>query len=351
MSHPAHVDLARVAVLSRSWPRSAGERAVAVRSLAGALSRRARVDVLVAGPLGDRCADGAFERIGIGPPAHGADWPDPGAGGTGVTSRYDAVLVDDGDAQAIALARSRLHGARILVTGGKGAPGAEDAALATFDVGYRDAAALGAPVDSGAPGAHRVLPVGLYLRVHPYAAERPHHELQGATGYVLVLSGRGPVDATAAQPDGRVRWVLARFPRERVVVIEDAVATVWRARAPVSHFGVHTRMDLWRLLAHARTTVDLCPGALFARECVESLRYGVPVVVPRGTVADALVEAGGGVSFSSTATLLDAIATLGKPGAGEQAGARGRYAVDRWYGDPAGFVARAASALGPPGAA
>ncbi len=336
----------RVAVLSRSWGQAAGERASAVRSLAGALSRHACVDVLVAEPPGDPSADGAFERIGIGVPADGREWPGPRAGTLPASGRYGAVLVDEGDASAIALARALLRGARILVTGGPGATSLEQAPATTLDVGYHDARLQRAGV---ARGDASVLPVGLYVRVHPYAAERPHHELQGASGYVLVLSERSPARATAALPGGQVRWLLARFARERVVVVEDAVATVWRARAPVSRFGVHTRMDLWRLIAHARATVDLGPGRLFARECVESLRYGVPVVVPHGTVADALVEAGGGIGFSTTQTLLDGIAALGRPGAGERAGTRGKSAVDRWYGDPAEFVSRMAAALELPG--
>jgi len=344
---PTGAHRARVAVLSRSWARPACEQATAVRSLAAALSRDAVVDVLSAEPTGARHADGAFERIGIGIPAEGTDWPDPRTGSIPALGRYDAVLVDDGDTYAFALARARLPAAEILVAGGRRSPTWQGSRVTILDVGYHDAGASGVPTE--VHGADRVLAVGLYLRVHPYAAEHHHHELQGATGYLLVLSGRGSSDATPALPDGQVRWLLARFPRARVVVVEDAVATVWRARAPVNRFGVHTRMDLWRLLAHARATVDLCPGRLFARECVESLRYGVPVVVPRGTTADALVEAGGGIGFSTTATLLDAVAALLEPGAGQRAGRQGRWAVDRWYGDPAAFISRAASALRPPG--
>lgn len=333
---------ARIAVLSRSWTQPAGERGAVIRSLAGALSRCSSVDVLVAGRAGDRGVDGVFERIGIGIAAEGRCWPEPTVATIPRTGRYGAVISDEGDTSALALARARLPGTRILLAGRPCTPGGAPAT--TLDVGYHD----GPPRTGGVTlDAGDMLPVGLYVRVHPYAAERTHHELQGATGYVLVLSGRDGAHATAAVPSGQVRWLLARFARQRVVVVEDAVATVWRARGPVGRFGVHTRMDLWRLLAHAGMTVDLCPGDVLARECVESLRYGVPVVVPSGTPADALVEAGGGIAFSTTTTLLDAVATLCQPHARERAGARGRSAVDRWYGDPSDFVARVAAALGP----
>lgn len=348
-------DRPSVAVLSRSWGEPASEAGTAVRSLAGALSRRFLVEVLVAQPEGSRQADGAFDRIGIGAPAAGATWPDAAhapAGGPPAHegapygavlegAPYGAVLVDDGDVAAAALARSLFPAAALVVIGAGAAwdTGGAMGQASALDVGFH----AGRVAHRGA--GRGTLPVGLYVRVHPYAAERPHHELGGAAGYVLVLSGRDPAHATPARPSAQLRWLLARFARHRVVVVENAVATVFRSRSAVNRFGVHTRMDLWRLIAHARTTVDLWPGPLFARECVESLRYGVPVVVPAGTVADALVDAGGGAAFTSTAELLAAVEALGAPAARTRA-RTGREAVEGWYGDPTAFVERVTGALG-----
>ena len=57
-----------------------------------------------------------------------------------------------------------------------------------------------------------------------------------------------------------VAWLTARFPDKEVVVVEDATAAVWRGRVLRGIVDVYTRTDLWRLVAHARVTVDLAPG-------------------------------------------------------------------------------------------
>ena len=94
------------------------------------------------------------------------------------------------------------------------------------------------------------------------------------------------------------------------MVVENAVASVWRARSLRGQITVDTRTDLWRLLAHARLTVDLAPGPLVARECVESLLYGVPVVVPAGTAGARLAALGGGLWFGDEAELIGCVEAL-----------------------------------------
>ena len=118
--------------------------------------------------------------------------------------------------------------------------------------------------------------VGVYVPVNPMAERHRHHGF-GFTGYHLVLSGRA---AAEDEPPAEVAWLSAAFPDEHVVLVEQAAASAWRARALRGRVSVDTRMDLWRLLAHAAVCVDLGPGGLVARECIEALRLGTPVVAP-----------------------------------------------------------------------
>lgn len=333
----------RVAVLSRSWrPTDApkplagaalAEQRAAVRSLAGALSRCAAVDVLVPGPGGSSRADGAFDTAGIGPSAPGGHWPAPGALGCAEGHRWDAVVVDAGDDGAVLVSRALAPGAPVLAVG-RSVPGAgaAEGISALLDVGTDG----GASDDQG----RRRHAVGLYARVHPYAAERRHHELGEVRDYVLVLSAGG-----GGRPEDETSWLLARCARRHVVVVDDAVAHLWRSRSRLYGFEVHSRMDLWRLMAHAWATVDLAPGPLYGRECVEALRYGVPVVAPAGSSVDGLARQGALTSFRGSAGLVRSIGALEDPGTRARMGAAGKAVADRWYGDPEALVRRVADAL------
>lgn len=325
-----------VAVLSAAWGPSGGEPAFAARMVAGAASRLGPVDVYGPWAAGRR-ADGAFDPCGLGAPAPGRRWPSPDATGAAApsagTPRYRAVLVDGGDDEAATLASSLFPGVPVLGIGepaGTGADGCLDLA----------------PGGEAAPGRR---PVGLNVPIHALAADRPHLELGPVADYLLVLSGRPAAEADADRPPEPATWLVARYPRRHTVVVENALAVVWRSRSAVRRFRVHTRMDLWRLMAHARATVDLGPGPLFGRECVESVRYGVPVVVPAMSGAGGLVSAGAGLGFGSTAGLLDAVGLLEHRGTLarlKEAGA----GLERWVGEPAGLVARLDAALEHPDA-
>lgn len=330
-----------VAVFSASWTRApGGEMAAAVRSVAGAVSRLVPVDVFV--PGGRPRADGAFDLTPVGWPQDAAagPWPAalPAARAT-TTGRYRAVLVETGDRGAHELAASLAPDAPVLSVGrARRTPGQHLAV---------DLAPEGEPAGP-APEVHRS---GLYARVHPGASARRHYGLRAVPDYLLVLGNR-PGAPSSRWPSEMVRWMLARFPRRHVVVVEGGVARAWRSRSCVEEFGVHTRMDLWILMARASAMVDLLPGEVFARECVESLRYGVPVAVPAGSVAGGLALGGGGLQFSSTAELLTCVDALSDPATGETLGAAGKALADHWYGDAEGLIWRLAGALnslgGPP---
>ncbi len=326
----------RIAVLCGRWGRPDDETSVAVRGIAGAASRVVDVDVLVPGPLGDVVADGAFDVIGVGEPVAGRRWP-LAIGPVRGRAAYGVVLVEAADEEAVSAVRRLRPEPRIV----RLEPGDGTRRPSTGTAGGTGPDTVLCVSMGGA--AARVDRVGLHLPVNPLAAQQPHLELGPARDYVLVLTDRG-AGVVAAQPAPRIAWLVARFPRRSLVSVENATATVWRSRSPVARFGVHSRMDLWRLVAHARATVDLRPGPLFARECVESLRYGVPVIVPAGTSA-ARLAADGGLVFDDLPRLFDAVDAIADDRERTALARRGHVVVEEWYGDPGRFVQRVGAAL------
>ncbi len=179
--------------------------------------------------------------------------------------------------------------------------------------------------------------------MNPLAQLHRHHGF-GFTGYQLVLSdGSG----SAERPPAAAAWLSSAFSDADVVVIENAVASAWRGRVLRGKVPVDTRMDLWRLMAHANVCVDLAPGPHIARECIEAQRFATPIIVPASSGAGAVhAQAGGGATFSDEHDLLEAAATF--ESATRRATAKA-YA-DAHYGDPVALVRRIADLLAQPGA-
>ncbi len=239
----------RVTILSHSWLRDASELSFVTRALAGAASRRADVTVAVPGPAGRATPDGAFDLVGVGGEEGGA-WP------TGNESTWtvppDSTVILDEDVDVVAGVQPQLCVARR--EGNDGLP-----------------ALRFAPTTDG-PAF-----IGLQVPVNPLAASHRHNGL-GFTGYLLVLTDR-PAGVPMEPPSADVAWLTAAFPEANVVVVENAAASVWRGRVLRGSVGVDTRTDFWRLLAHAQVTIDLEPGPIVARECIESLRFATPIIV------------------------------------------------------------------------
>ncbi len=359
----------RIALLSSAWGRH-DETAFVIRGLAGAASRTGTVDVLVPGPAGPSRPDGAFDLMGIGEPSPGSLWPSPDAASWPVPRTPSLVLADTAGPDLLALLDQSAPGIPVAVlasgpvvvdgvggvggaTGGiGGATGRVDAVLcvgaaaqgaATGRVGGATGRVGGATPALGSDRGVAVHQVGLHVPVNPLASAHRHNGL-GFTGYVLVLSDRGPSTADPDTPTPLAAWIVARFPRRHVVVVEQAVASVWRSRSLRGRVAVDTRTDLWRLVAHAQVVVDLCPGPLVARECVESMRYGIPVVVPAGTAAADLAALGGGLWYHDVAELLGCVEAFADSDLRDTLGEQGRAVADDLYGDPGRFVDRVAAA-------
>jgi len=169
-------------------------------------------------------------------------------------------------------------------------------------------------------------------------AEADRHHGFGFTDYVLVLSDRAGVQE---EPPAAAAWISGAFFDSDVVVVENASASAWKGRALRGTVSVDARMDLWRLMAHARVCIDLGPGPFVARECVEALRFGTPIVVPdhSGVAARHAAEGRGSV-FGDAGELVAAVSDLSNTANRTAAAAAGRHYGESRYGDPGAFVAR-----------
>ncbi|MGA2522202.1 MAG: hypothetical protein ABSG81_15455 [Acidimicrobiales bacterium] len=183
--------------------------------------------------------------------------------------------------------------------------------------------------------------VGSVVPVNPSVLEEPSTELAGQE-YILV-TGTGESDASQA----RARLLALRFPRNPVVVVQDHRLVIWRKGEAADFEAVSRHIDLWRLMAWARCTVDLHPGRLLALRCIESLLFATPVVVPERTRARHVVaESGGGLWFSDGAELIACLEALLDQRNAKQLGEKGRAHAHARYGERAAFVERVTTACG-----
>lgn len=290
----------RAIVLSRWWRSPFGEGSFVMRSVAGALSRQIEVDILVPGEPGSGGADGAFDLVPVGESLERHDWPAPASARWPVGDHPAFVVVEGRDEGAHELAAAWARDTPVLAV----TPNADEI---RGDVPLVPAA------------------LGLPVPISTLAGDRPHTGF-GFTDYLLVLSDRA-VGEHREPPTPAAAWLAARFPRDRIVVVEEATASAWWSRSLRGMVHIDTRTDLQRLIAHARAVVDLAPGPLVARECLESMHYGVPVIVPTGTLAAETAGLGGGLCFSDIAELLACADTVGDPD------------IARWLGEEARRVA------------
>jgi hypothetical protein len=310
-----------VVIVSRHWRERSSELAFVVRAVAGAASLSSGVAVLVAGPTGAREPDGAFDLEGTGD-AGTFLWPE--------RLPADSVVVVDDLTEEVRAGLAKVG----------------------IDSGFRLSPRTGGVAEDQWPrigfaeGDGDVRLRGPFVPVDPGAMAHRHHGF-GFTGYVLVLSDR---EEPRDDPPSAVAWLTSAFHDRYVVLVESAVASAWRGRSLRGTTSVDTRMDLWRLVAHAGVCVDLAPGPYVARECVEALRLGTPIIVPQSAPAAAAhARASGGGSFSDTWGLIEATDKLGAEVA--EASARARDFADEVYGDPSGFVGHLEQLLrAPPGA-
>jgi hypothetical protein len=299
------------------------------------------MDVVTPGSDRSPRPDGLFDVHQIGTARRGARrWPRAGDARWPAVPPPGVVLVHADDDGAIALARRFAPDAPVVALAGATSTVPEADAIVTVTQDRRDALSEANP-----EVASHVYDTGLHVPVNPFVTARPHSGV-GFVDYLLVLTDRvGTIDGGDSDPTPLVAWLAARFPRQHTMVVENAVATVWQWRSRRGSIAVETRTDLWRLFAHARAVIDLRPGTFVARECVEALRVGTPIVAPAGSVGAEHAAAGGGLAFADVDDLLRAVASLDDRAVRDDLGHKGRSMAEDRYGHPDQLVDRMAHIL------
>jgi hypothetical protein len=317
-----------VVVFSRRWKEQSLEQSYVIRSIAGAASRSAAVSVVTPGAPGPPLGDGGFDVLHIGQDGSG-DWPSAGSASLPMEMPKGAVVIVDELSEALGDLLKTL-GMQQHVFG---------VGPATTVTSSTPASVLSVVQGGGESDAHFV---GMHVPVNPLAAVHRHNGF-GYVDYILILSDR---TGSHSEPPGAAAWLTSGFPAANVVVVENAEASLWRGRALRGSTSVDSRTDLWRLIAHARVCVDTAPGAIVARECVESLRFGTPILVPEGaTAATCHIAGGGGLTYRNAAELLEGVGQLADQPFRSRLSQAGREYADANYGDPHAFSERVRSAI------
>jgi hypothetical protein len=287
------------------------------------------VAVVTPGDAAHSGPDGAFDVHFIG--GRNGTWPVRARWPADLSGSEVAVVV--GGASGVAIARVALPGAALVEVAGPEEPIAPHVWAVT----------PGRAAELASPSLRHV---GMSVPINPLAARNRHNGL-GFTDYVLVLSDRRSERTVPRHvPTALAAWLAAGIPSLDLVVVEDATATAYHSRSWRGQVAVDTRTDLHRLLAHARTCVDLCPGEIISRECVESMLLGTPVIVPRSSRAVQLSVDGAGLWFSGPGELLRGVEALAQPEVHRALSARAQELASSRFGDSASFVRRVGRALG-----
>jgi len=103
-----------------------------------------------------------------------------------------------------------------------------------------------------------------------------------------------------------------------------------------------SRVNLWRLMAHAVATVDLRPPGPIGREAIESMLLGTPVVVPDKSAAqEHAADANGGLWYRDPGELIDAVRVLTDPRIRDRLAVQGKSWAQLTHGQMDDFVERA----------
>jgi hypothetical protein len=303
------VDDRSVVVVGTHWPERHSELAFITRSLAGAASRWADVSVL--STRSDlKPADGAFDIAAMNETGE-FRWPER-------LSADSTVLVDELTTE-VANFLSKVESRKVFYV---------VASAPELDPAWR-VLPLTHTVNTAQPFAKICVPINPLATLH-------RHNGFGFTGYYLVLSGPTRTNS-GLTPDAA--WLTAGLHESHVIVVENGLASAWKGRALRGVASVDSRMDLWRLIAHACACIDLSPGSHLARECVESMRFGTPVIVPARSGAGTVhAAASNGWVYSNPSELLEAAMSLRSEAVHSAASRDARGYADANYGDPTEFV-------------
>jgi hypothetical protein len=186
-------------------------------------------------------------------------------------------------------------------------------------------------------------------RVHRLGLPGPGDDLPvvgaGTRTGVVVFTGC-PADAHD-RPAVLARLVALALPHLRVMVVATDTLVTWSAGRQSRAPAPADRRQEVSLVVGAAAMVDLQPGPLLARRCVDALRCGTAAVAPEGTRGAELVrEASGGLWFSAPGDLVPCIQALMDPEVHGRLGAQGRQYAEAEFGSTAAFDDRVVAAVG-----
>jgi glycosyltransferase involved in cell wall biosynthesis len=168
----------------------------------------------------------------------------------------------------------------------------------------------------------------------------------GWSDYLFVITSIDSGDKDDEEAE-LTRLLRMRFPDLVLGIAHNDAFCVWRRGRCSTGWPIERSSDLLRLMAWARVTLDLRPGKLFGRRCVESLLYGTPIVVPDGTRAREHAErGGGGLWFADPAELVWCVEAMLDGTVQSRLGHQGRSYAEEEYGSTELFIDRVVASCG-----
>jgi hypothetical protein len=193
-------------------------------------------------------------------------------------------------------------------------------------------------------GEEKVHAIGAPLAANTSVLGEPNTWV-GAEGSLIVLTGVAS-DADHAETE-LARLIRIRFPDNPVGIVHTDTFDAWHRGRLNRGWAVERSSDLARLVAWAEITIDLHPGGLFARRCVESLLYGTPIVVPSRSRAREHAERGrGGLWFANPAELTWCVESLLETTTHDAFAHQGRTYAESEYGSTDRFIRRVVEGCG-----
>ncbi len=192
-------------------------------------------------------------------------------------------------------------------------------------------------------GQPDVVELEVAFAVNRPAAEADLVRMTDFGRYVVLMTGYPDGSPAADHPPGHdyVRRALGSVAVAEVALDRWLISDRDKAvEIPVRP----SRPNLWKLLRHAEVCLDLRPQGIVGRETLESLLLGTPVVVPEGTVAAEHAErSNGGLWYRDFRELFDAgKAIVDSESLRAQLGRQGREWAEKVHGDQARFCEQAA---------
>jgi len=179
------------------------------------------------------------------------------------------------------------------------------------------------------------------LMIRRFGSEASARE--GSVTHAIVTSVAGTVERGQI-PEQNWRTTDDVIPDVLPISVAEVDGEQWRLSDNVNMLPLPvnpSRVNLWRLMAHALFTIDLRPATAFGREAIESMMFDSPIIVPDDSAAKEHVQAANaGLWYRNNGELLDAVRVLSDRSIREQFARNGRAYVDAHHSNLDDFVER-----------